>query len=386
MKLFSGCSTIGKTDTGGQKMKTIKKKLLPMILVILLGMCGILSSGCSAKAAPDHTGEMTVHFLDVGQGLSIFVQSGEETLLYDGGDKSSSSFVVSYLKEQKVKEIDYLISSHYDEDHVSGLVGCLNTFKVKKVIGADYVHDSGIYESFMEGVRKQGLEVCHPKVGECFPFGTGTFTILSPAEINEKDSNENSVAVKLTNGDNAFLFMGDAEYKSEERILDSKIDLECDVLSVGHHGSASSTSWDFLEAAVPEYAVISCGAGNPYGHPDADTMEKLEAMEIEVYRSDKQGTVLCTTDGQTLTWSQEPCGDYTPGDPKDKGTRPGGSSSEQNTSESGVASLGKMVWIPASGKKYHTIPDCGKMNPDTAEKIPLAMAKILGYTPCKKCN
>ena len=143
-------------------MKTIKKKLLPMILVILLGMCGILSGGCSAKAAPDHTGEMTVHFLDVGQGLSIFVRSGEETLLYDGGDKSSSSFVVSYLKEQKVKEIDYLISSHYDEDHVSGLVGCLNTFKVKKVIGADYVHDSGIYESFMEGVRQQGLEVCHP--------------------------------------------------------------------------------------------------------------------------------------------------------------------------------------------------------------------------------
>ena len=370
-------------------MKTLKKKLLSIMVVMVLAVSGIITAGCSIAAASGQsakTGDMTVHFLDVGQGLSIFVQSKGQTLLYDGGDRSSASFVVSYLKEQKVQKIDYLISSHYDEDHISGLIGCLNAFKVRKVIGADYVHDSGLYQSFMEAAENQGLKVLHPEVGERFSFGTGEFTILSPDEIRENDSNANSVAVKLINGDNAFLFMGDAEYKSEERIINSGIELECDVLSVGHHGSASSTSWDFLEKTVPQYAVISCGAGNQYGHPDADTMEKLEAMEIEVYRSDKQGTVICTSDGEKIIWNEAPCNDYTPGNPNDTGTRPGEPEDSEEKTQSGIASIGKMVWIPASGEKYHSIPDCGKMNPDTAEKIPLAMAKILGYKPCKKCN
>ena len=223
-------------------------------------MAGIVFPGSGEKVLASG-GSMTVHFLDVGQGLSILVQSEGQNLLYDGGPRSASSYVVSYLQEQNVSEIDYLISSHYDEDHVSGLIGCLNAFQVDNVIGADYIHDSSLYGSFMDAVAAHGLEVQHPAVGAEYTFGSGEFTILSPKEIS-KESNANSVAIKLTNGENSFVFTGDADFNCEADMVNSGLDLSCDVLSVGHHGSATSTSWDFLQAAVPEFAVISCGAGN----------------------------------------------------------------------------------------------------------------------------
>lgn len=259
-------------------------------------------------------GTMTVHFLDVGQGLSVLVQSEGETLIYDGGDKSSSSFVVSYLQNLGISTIDYLISSHYDSDHVSGLIGCLSVFDVENVISANYEHDSKTYWSFVEKVEEQGLTMQHPAVGTEFSLGDGSFVILAPETVKANESNDNSVAIKLIHGENVFLITGDAEYKSEENMCNSGIDLDCDVLVPGHHGSATATSWLLLQHAVPEYAVISCGEGNSYGHPHEDTMEKLESMEIRVFRTDKQGTVSVVSDGTTLEWSQEPCNDYSPGE------------------------------------------------------------------------
>ena len=277
-------------------------------------------------------GEMKVHFLDVGQGLSILVQSDGQTMIYDGGDKSTSSFVVSYLQKQNVTTIDYLISSHYDSDHMAGLIGCLNAFDVKNVISSDYEHDSKLYQSFIQTVADKGLTMQHPAVGTEFSFGSGSFQILAPATIDPNDSNKNSVAIKLTNGDNSFIFTGDAESTSEKAMCESGIDLSCDVLVPGHHGSATATSWNFLQATVPEYAVISCGKDNQYGHPDKDVMDKLESMDIQVYRTDKQGTIVAVSDGTTITWDQEPCNDYSPGDKEDKGTQAQTSKSKDSSS------------------------------------------------------
>ena len=207
-------------------------------------------------------GEMTVHFLDVGQGLSILVQSEGENLIYDGGDRDASSFVVSYLKDQGVTTIDYLISSHYDSDHVAGLIGCLNAFQVENVICSDYEHGSKTYQSFVDAVNDREITMQHPTVGEEFAFGSGEFIILAPQTIDKNDSNSNSVAIKLINGNNSFIFTGDAESKSEAAMCQSGLELSCDVLVPGHHGSATATSWDFLQETVPEYAVISCGRDN----------------------------------------------------------------------------------------------------------------------------
>lgn len=343
------------------------------------------------QPAPQPTGDMTVHFLDVGQGLSILVQSNGENLVYDGGDRGESSFVVSYLQQQGVTDIKYLISSHYDEDHVAGLVGCVNTFNVENVIGADYVQDTKIYQSFIDGVAEKGVEIQHPAVGTEYQFGTGKFTILSPASIGSND-NDNSVAIKLTNGENSFIFTGDAESGSEAAMCSSGIDLSCDVLVPGHHGSATATSNDFLMKAVPEFAVISCGTDNQYGHPDKDTMDKLQSMDIQVYRTDKQGTVIATSTGTEISWNQEPSNDYSPGDSNDTGTQP------QAVEEQPVAdptpepelteepeTVGGSVWISETGSKYHNKPDCGRMNPDKARQITESEAQNMGLDACENC-
>ncbi len=378
-------------------MRNLRKKMLALMLALTLVLAGAAGFGNEQEVQAQENGIMAVHFLDVGQGLSILVQSGGQNLLYDGGDRSASSFVVSYLQKQQITNIDYLISSQYDEDHVSGLIGCLNTFSVSNVIGADYIHDSSLYDSFINSTDALGLTVQHPAVGTEFPFGTGEFTILAPSEISS-DSNDNSVAIKLTNGENSFIFTGDAEYTSEENMVSSGIDLSCDVLCVGHHGSASSTSWDFLQAAVPEYAVISCGAGNQYGHPDADTMDKLSDMEIEVFRTDKQGAIIAVSDGTGISWNVAPCNDYSPGDESDPGTQPADGIADEFGSDPGDAQYTEgtgaaasqtpqeeMVWLSATGSKYHSIPDCGNMNPDTAREVTLSQAEAQGYEPCKKC-
>ena len=348
-------------------------------------------------------GEMKVHFLDVGQGLSILVQSDGQTMIYDGGDKSTSSFVVSYLQKQNVTTIDYLISSHYDSDHMAGLIGCLNAFDVKNVISSDYEHDSKLYQSFIQTVADKGLTMQHPAVGTEFSFGSGSFQILAPATIDPNDSNKNSVAIKLTNGDNSFIFTGDAENTSEKAMCESGIDLSCDVLVPGHHGSATATSWDFLQATVPEYAVISCGKDNQYGHPDKDVMDKLESMDIHVYRTDKQGTIVAVSDGTTITWNQEPCNDYSSGDESTgsssgssdastgSGVRYSGWSDSSQISDNSTETAdttdtqGAMVWISATGSKYHSIPNCGNMNPDNARQESESQALSEGYEACKKC-
>lgn len=339
-------------------------------------------------------GEMKVHFLDVGQGLSILVQSEDKNLIYDGGDRKTSSFVVSYLKKQNVKKIDYLISSHYDADHMAGLIGCLKAFDVSHVISSDYKHTSKLYKSFVKAVKADGLKMEHPSVGTTYTFGSGSFEILAPSTIEKNGSNNNSVAIKLINGDNSFVFTGDAEHASEAAMCDTGIDLECDVLVPGHHGSATATSWEFLQKTVPEYAVISCGADNKYGHPDKDTMDKLESMDIQVYRTDKQGTITVTSDGKTLNWSEKPCNDYTPGDAEDTGTvasESGASNqSEVNsvkaeTTQNTEDTTTDMVWISATGSKYHRINNCGRMNPDAAKQVTREEAVSMGLDPCKKC-
>ena len=337
--------------------------------------------------------DLTFSVLDVGQGLSLLVESNGEYLLYDGGDRYASSYVVSYLKNEGIDQLDYVVASHYDSDHINGVIGALNAFPVDTIIGPDYIHDSQTYQSFTNTVASLGKEVEHPVVGTTYELGSADITVLAPAEIVD-DSNDNSVALKIENGENSFIVTGDAEYTSEAKMLASGIDIDTDVLVIGHHGSASSTSWDFIEATTPEYAIISCGEGNSYGHPDADTMEKLESMEISVFRTDKQGNIIATSDGTDITWNVEPCNDYSSGDGS-LGTLPAGAlSAESVNTESSTSVLTsanntqpkeQIVWLSATGSKYHSKPDCGTMNPDTARQISIDDAISQGYEPCKKC-
>ncbi len=359
-------------------MKKRKKRLLAWLVLAFT----LLVSSITANA-----GEMNVHFLDVGQGLSILVQCDGHNMVYDGGDRSTSSYVVSYLQNQGVETIDYLISSHYDSDHMAGLIGCLNAFNVNNVIGSDYVHDSDLYTSFMNAVASDGLVVQHPAVGETFQLGSATFEILGPTYISS-DSNNNSVAIKLVNEDDSFVFTGDAEADEEAEMINTGIDLDCEVLVLGHHGSDTSTSWDFLAATAPVYAVISCGTDNQYGHPHADTLEKMQSMDIGIFRTDDQGTIVATSNGSTILFNVAPSTNYASGDEQY------GGSAEDIQEETTVQQIeniqsdtgvGQLVWLSATGEKYHSRNNCGRMNPDKARQVTLSEAESQGYERCKKC-
>ena len=249
--------------------------------------------------------------------------------------------------------------------------------------------EGGPNESTQDGTGEESFEQFQMTVSR------RSFTVMAPDGISQ-NSNDNSVVIRLVNGNNSFMFMGDAEETSEQDMISTGMNLDCDVLSVGHHGSASSTTWDFLEATSPSYAVISCGINNQYNHPSADTMERLSDMGIPVFRTDKQGTIIAVSDGTNISWSQEPCDDYSSGDSTvnaSAGGAGGNSWQEETTTsdpvpeqeESNNADLGTMVWIPATGEKYHSIPNCGRMNPDTARQVSRSEAEAMGYGPCSKC-
>lgn len=364
--------------------------ILSMILALTLVLPG---NAVTAKA--DGQGDMAVHFIDVGQGLAILVQSGGENILYDGGNRSHADEVVQYLKNQQVETINYMISSHYDEDHLGGLVKCLDNFEVEHVLGSDYVHTSDLFNTFMNTATAHAIIVEYPSVGDTYEFGTGSFTVMAPDGISQ-NSNDNSVVIRLVNGNNSFMFMGDAEETSEQDMISTGMNLDCDVLSLGHHGSASSTSWDLLEATSPSWAVISCGLNNTYGHPAAETMGKLSDMDIPVFRTDDQGTVIALSDGNTISWTQEPCNDYTSGSEK-QSTDSSADQSEQYTNDAAATesyaaetdtsdTQGRMVWISATGSKYHSIPDCGNMNPNKATQETESQALSQGYEACKNAG
>lgn len=248
------------------------------------------------------TGSFEVHFLDVGQGLSVLVRADNHAMLYDGGGRDTSSFVVSYLQNQGIRTLDYVVASHYDADHISGLIGALHAFDVEHVLGPDYEHDSATCDSFMNAVAGKGLSIEHPASGDMYALGDAGFTILAPDRAYS-DSNNNSIVVRLVNKNNSFLLMGDAEYESEEAMCYSGLKLQSDVICPAHHGSADATSTLLLGYAKPKYAVISCGAGNEYGHPHAETLRRLADSGVIVYRTDEIGTIIAYSDGDEIWWN-----------------------------------------------------------------------------------
>ncbi len=273
-------------------------------LQALLKSLGISLPGFQDELAASGTDDFEIHYLDVGEGLSVLVRTGKAALLYDGGDSDASSFVVSYLQGQGITHLDYVIASHYDSDHLSGLVGVLNKFTAGTVMGPDYAYNSWTYESFLRAVDGSGLALTHPAVGSVYELGDAAFTVLAPREVAEEPNN-NSLVIRIVNGDNGFLLTGDAQTESEEAMCASNLSLLSDVLCVGHHGSYNATSELFLDYVLPEYAVISCGVGNDYGHPHQQTLRRLEKHGVTVLRTDELGTIIARSDGSTVTWEYE---------------------------------------------------------------------------------
>jgi beta-lactamase superfamily II metal-dependent hydrolase len=267
----------------------------------LLSSWGIsLSDTSDDTSSSSGSDGFEIHFLNVGEGLSVLVRSDGHSLLYDGGGSQTSSFVVSYLQRQGISELDYIIASHYDADHLSGLIGALHVFHTDTLLGPDYTHDSKTYTSFLQAAADAGLSVTHPSVGTTYTLGSAEFTVLAPGET-ASESNNNSIVIRISNGSNRFLLTGDAQTESESSMCSLGLPLKSDVICVGHHGSSNSTSNRLLDAVQPDYAIISVGT-NDYGHPHQETLDRLNAHSVTVLRTDQLGTIIARSDGQEITW------------------------------------------------------------------------------------
>lgn len=249
--------------------------------------------------------EMKVHFIDVGQGDSIFIElPNTKTMLIDAAENEYADRITNYIYSCGYNTLDYVVATHPHSDHIGGMADVIGAFNVENVILSPATHTTKSYTNMLKAIDDSGAKV---KIGvagtEIFSDGDLSAVVIAPVTEDYSDLNNSSVMVMLTYGSRKFLFTGDAENSEENTIT---ADIDCDVLKVGHHGSSTSTSRAFLTAASPEYAVISCGMGNSYGHPHIETLDRLKGAGVKVYRTDLQGDIIMTCDGEKITVNAEP--------------------------------------------------------------------------------
>lgn len=252
------------------------------------------------NSIPTFGESLQVHFIDVGQGDAILIQSKDAAMLIDAGENNMGEVVVEYLQTQGIQSLDYVIGTHPHSDHIGGLDVVIDNLEVNKVILPDKVHTTKTFEDVIDAIDEKNLTITKPMVGTSYSLGAANFTIIAPNRKSYSNLNDYSVGIKLTYGEHSFLMVGDAEVLSENEILNNGINLASNVLKISHHGSSTSSSKEFIDAIDPEYAVITVGA-NDYGHPHKEIIADLTSRKIPIYRTDEDQTIIFTTDGTSLT-------------------------------------------------------------------------------------
>ena len=349
-------------------------------ILLLLSMLFALT-GCSVSEATQHGMAvdtiqaedvlLRVDFLNVGQADCALLSTNGHYMVIDGGNNGDADRILSYLEGQGVEKLDAVVGTHPHEDHIGSLDAIINHFDVDAVYMPKIMHTSKTFEDVLDAVANKGLKIKSPSPGDTIDFNGLEIEVLGP-QREYKDFNNNSIVLKVNAGETAFLFTGDAEETAEKDILQAGYDLQADVLKVGHHGSSTSSSQAFLQAVKPKYAVISVGVGNSYHHPEEEALQRLQSIGAEIYRTDLQGDIVCTTDGKNIAFN---CNSVS-------GAEVYADAARNNTPAEEVVYIANK-----KSKKFH-LESCASL-PDEENRIYLEdreEAISLGYTPCGTCK
>ncbi len=357
-----------------KKTGKLYKQILAAIVVLFI----LLLAGCSLPATEPSSAlrgnevstDLKVHFIDVGQGDSTLIEKNGHFMLIDAGERDQSETVVSYLEKQGVKTLDYVIGTHPHSDHIGGLEAVIRKFGVQKVFLPEKEHTTKVYERLLDAIADKDLKITVPKPGDTYSLGDASFQIIAPMRDYGDNLNNWSIGLRLVYGENSFVLCGDAEKAAEEDMEASGFPLKADVLKLSHHGSSTSSFPDFMNMADPEYAVISCGKNNDYGHPHKEILDMLKKRNIKVLRTDQLGTIVAVSDGSKV---------YFPAIGEASG----------KDRERDAADLSDYV-INTNTKKFHR-PDCksaASMKKENRKSYQGTREELirLGYEPCQSCN
>ena len=245
---------------------------------------------------------MVVHYLDVGQGDAILLVDRDDTMLIDGGNPENGVATIKYLKKLGISQLDYVVATHNHSDHAGGLTDVVTNIEVSNLF-VTHSEETTASRNLTEAANAKRVPISTPSPGKTLIFGGSTINFLGPLTTHE-DINNDSLVLRITHGSHRFLFTGDMERQGEQELLSQHVDLQADVLKVGHHGSATSTGYLFLRAVNPRYSVISSSTGNDYGHPHEETLSRLNDVGSTIFRTDLLGTVIATSQGGHLTFNK----------------------------------------------------------------------------------
>lgn len=291
---------------------------LPALCLLL-----ILLAGCTqpqpqttapAQTEPEY---LTVHFIDVGQADCALLVCGSEAMLIDGGNAADGMDVTRYIQTLGIDKLDLVVGTHSHEDHIGGLATVLRNFDADTIWISDFTYTNATVNHFLNAAAAQKTPVTEVDPGETFELGGAEITVLGPVQSGYEDVNDLSLVLMVEFGDTRFLFTGDMEQLAEGHMLDywgEDFDWHADVLKIGHHGSYSSSGYRLLREVAPTWGIISCGYQNEYGHPHESTLSRLRDAEVTIFRTDLMGTVIASTDGETIAfaWTNPSFAPYIP--------------------------------------------------------------------------
>lgn len=362
----------------------MKRKLLPLIallfcILILFSGCDILSPPTTSFIPQD---SLVVHYLDVGQGDAILLVDRDDTMLIDGGNPENGKAIAYYLKNLGITQLDYVVSTHNHNDHAGGLADVVTNVDVLNLY-VTHSEQTEASRNLTETANNRKVPISTPSPGTTLTLGGSTIDFLGPLSVHE-DVNNDSLVLKVTHGQHRFLFTGDMANPAEKELLSQNLDLEADVLKVGHHGSSTSTGYMFLRAVNPRYSVISSGADNDYGHPHEETLSRLNDIGSTIFRTDLLGTVIATSQGNQLTFNKT-------------GITP---TQEYQVVDNGLVSIPNQetqeinsdpvfaTYIGNKNSKIYHLPTCSSLPKESNRVFFSSFEEAIkqGYTPCGVCN